>query len=217
MSAFGESPLALASQCVHSEASDFEGHSGYEIAKRAFDFFGALGLLIVFSPLMLILAVAIRLTSSGGAIYWSDRIGRGNKVFRMPKFRSMRVGTPVVATRMLEDPTAHLTPLGSFIRRTSLDELPQLWSILRGDISFVGPRPVLTKEHGLTELRTTFGVHRLRPGLTGWAQINGRDTLTDETKAELDYDYMTRKSLAFDMVILGTTVLKVLRCEGVQH
>jgi O-antigen biosynthesis protein WbqP len=207
----------LAAQFVDCEASAFPGSFSYQITKRMLDFFGAFVLLIAFSPLMLILAVAIRLTSSGGAIYWSDRIGRGNKVFRMPKFRSMRVGTPVVATRMLRDPTSYLTPLGSLIRRTSLDELPQLWSILRGDISFVGPRPVLTKEYRLTELRTAFGVHTIRPGLTGWAQINGRDTLTDETKAKLDCYYMNGQSFAFDMMIVGTTILKVLRCEGVQH
>ena len=159
----------------------------------------------------------MRLTSTGPALYWSDRVGRNNKIFKMPKFRSMRVGTPAVATHLLADAKSHLTPIGSFLRKSSLDELPQLWSILVGDMSFVGPRPALFNQHDLVELRTQQGVQSLVPGLTGWAQVNGRDELPIPDKVKLDAEYLRRKSLAFDVRILWLTFVKVLRRDGVSH
>ena len=185
--------------------------------KRLFDL--ALGLcaaLVLALPVLLV-AVLVRLTSSGPALYWSDRVGKGNRIFRMPKFRSMRVGTPAVATHLLADPKAHLTPIGSFLRKSSLDELPQLWSILKGDMSFVGPRPALFNQDDLIALRTECGVHELVPGLTGWAQVNGRDELPIPEKVKLDTEYLQRKSLIFDIHILWLTFVKVLRRDGVSH
>ena len=166
---------------------------------------------------VLLVAVLVRLTSKGPALYWSDRVGRHNKIFKMPKFRSMRVGTPAVATHLLADPGAHLTPIGSFLRKSSLDELPQLWSILAGDMSFVGPRPALFNQQDLIELRTQLGVHELVPGLTGWAQINGRDELPIPDKVKLDAEYLQRQSLGFDIRILWLTFVKVVRRDGVTH
>ncbi|MFN5882944.1 MAG: sugar transferase, partial [Burkholderiales bacterium] len=151
------------------------------------------------------------------ALYWSDRVGRHNKIFKMPKFRSMRVGTPAVATHLLANPQAHLTPIGSFLRKSSLDELPQLWSILLGDMSFVGPRPALFNQQDLIELRTRSGVHMLTPGLTGWAQVNGRDELPIPKKVELDAEYLARRSFWFDIKILWLTFLKVVQRDGVSH
>lgn len=185
--------------------------------KRLFDLilailFGA----IICLPALLI-AVLIRLTSRGPALYWSNRIGKNNAIFSMPKFRSMQIGTPAVATHLLENPDAYLTPIGSFLRRSSLDELPQLWSILVGDMSFVGPRPALFNQHDLIALRTQNGVHELVPGLTGWAQINGRDELPIVDKVKLDVEYLHRQSLWFDIWILWLTALKVIRKEGVSH
>jgi O-antigen biosynthesis protein WbqP len=185
--------------------------------KRVFDLllaFVAAVLLVV--PVSLV-AVLVRLTSPGPALYWSDRVGRHNAIFRMPKFRSMRVGTPAVATHLLADAKSHLTPIGSFLRRSSLDELPQLWSILVGDMSFVGPRPALFNQHDLIELRTQQGVHKLVPGLTGWAQINGRDELPIPDKVKLDVEYLQRRSLWFDVRILWLTFVKVLHRDGVSH
>ena len=185
--------------------------------KRLFDL--ALGLcaaLVLALPVLLV-AVLVRLTSPGPALYWSDRVGKGNRIFRMPKFRSMRVGTPAVATHLLADPKAHLTPIGSFLRKSSLDELPQLWSILKGDMSFVGPRPALFNQDDLIALRTECGVHELVPGLTGWAQVNGRDELPIPEKVKLDTEYLQRKSLIFDIHILWLTFVKVLRRDGVSH
>lgn len=167
-------------------------------------------------PIALV-AVAVRLTSPGPALYWSNRVGRNNKIFRMPKFRSMRVGTPAVATHLLTDPEAHLTPIGSFLRKSSLDELPQLWSILTGDMSFVGPRPALFNQDDLIALRTDCGVHQLVPGLTGWAQVNGRDELPIPQKVALDAEYLKNKSLWLDIKILWLTFIKVLRSDGVTH
>ncbi len=167
-------------------------------------------------PLVLI-AVAVRCTSSGPALYWSDRVGRNNRTFRMPKFRSMRVDTPAVATHLLDNPGAYLTPIGSFLRKSSLDELPQLWSILRGDMSFVGPRPALFNQQDLIELRTSAGVHALLPGLTGWAQVNGRDELEIPLKVRFDAEYLQRRSMRLDGWILWLTFLKVLRRDGVAH
>lgn len=185
--------------------------------KRGMDFLLALvaGMLLAL-PLLLV-AIAVRLTSPGPALYWSDRVGRYNRIFRMPKFRSMRLGTPAVATHLLADPDACLTPIGSFLRRSSLDELPQLWSILVGDMSFVGPRPALFNQDDLIALRTAQGVHELPPGLTGWAQINGRDELPIPEKVKLDAEYLARRSLAFDVWIIWLTFVKVLRRDGVSH
>jgi len=185
--------------------------------KRVFDIFlGCLAALILFVPVLLV-AIAVRSTSTGPALYWSDRVGRNNVIFKMPKFRSMRVETPAVASHLLADARSHLTPIGSFLRKSSLDELPQLWSILKGDMSFVGPRPALFNQQDLIALRTQLGVHNLMPGLTGWAQINGRDELPIFDKVKLDSDYLVRKSFAFDIYILMLTILKVLKRDGISH
>jgi len=185
--------------------------------KRTFDL--TLGMLAAVTLLIPITVVAllVKLTSPGPALYWSDRVGRHNKIFKMPKFRSMRVGTPAVATHLLANPQAHLTPIGSFLRKSSLDELPQLWSILVGDMSFVGPRPALFNQQDLIELRTRSGVHMLTPGLTGWAQVNGRDELPIPKKVELDAEYLARRSFWFDIKILWLTFLKVVQRDGVSH
>ena len=166
---------------------------------------------------MLLVIVAVRLTSKGAALYWSDRVGRNNVIFKMPKFRTMQVDTPKVATHLLADARSHLTPIGSFLRKSSLDELPQLWSILAGDMSFVGPRPALFNQQDLIDLRTEQGVHMLLPGLTGWAQINGRDELPITEKVKFDVIYMQRQSFWFDLRILWMTLIKVLRRDGVLH
>ena len=185
--------------------------------KRVFDIcLGCLAALILFVPVLLV-AIAVRLTSKGPALYWSDRIGRDNVTFKMPKFRSMRVGTPAMATHLLADARSHLTPIGSFLRKSSLDELPQLWSILMGDMSFVGPRPALFNQHDLIALRTEQGVHTLVPGLTGWAQVNGRDELPIPEKVKLDVAYLKRQSLWFDIRILWLTFVTVLDRDGVSH
>lgn len=185
--------------------------------KRAFDvLLGLFALAATLIPLVLV-ALAVRLTSPGPVLYWSDRVGRDNRIFRMPKFRSMRIDTPAVATHLLESPASWLTPIGSFLRKSSLDELPQLWSILRGHMSFVGPRPALFNQDDLIGLRTEAGVHTLVPGLTGWAQINGRDELPIPEKVKLDAEYLQRQSLWFDLRILWLTFLKVIRRDGVAH
>ncbi len=175
-----------------------------------------LAAMVLFLPVLLV-AIAVRFTSKGPALYWSDRVGRNNAIFRMPKFRSMRVGTPAVATHLLADARSHLTPIGSFLRKSSLDELPQLWSILAGNMSFVGPRPALFNQQDLIALRTEQGVHTLVPGLTGWAQVNGRDELPIPEKVKLDVVYLKRQSLWFDIHILWLTFVKVLRRDGVSH
>ena len=185
--------------------------------KRLFDLGLAAGLAVFLLIPGLVIALLVRLTSRGPALYWSDRVGRDNAIFRMPKFRTMRIDTPAVATHLLGDPKSFLTPIGSFLRKTSLDELPQLWSILTGDMSFVGPRPALFNQHDLVELRTRCGVHRLPPGLTGWAQINGRDELPIPVKVEFDREYLERRSFFFDIRILILTFIKVVRREGVTH
>ena len=185
--------------------------------KRVFDIFLCCpAALILFVPVLLV-AMAVRLTSKGPALYWSDRVGRNNVIFKMPKFRSMLLGTPAVATHLLADAQSHLTPIGSFLRKTSLDELPQLWSILVGNMSFVGPRPALFNQQDLIALRTAQGVHTLVPGLTGWAQVNGRDELPIPEKVKLDVAYLQRQSLWFDLSILWLTFVKVLRRDGVLH
>ncbi|WP_026075971.1 sugar transferase [Noviherbaspirillum massiliense] len=185
--------------------------------KRAFDVFLSLILLLIFALPLLIVALGIKLTSKGPVLYWSDRIGINNHIFRMPKFRTMRVDTPAVATHLLENPTQYLTPIGSFLRKSSLDEFPQLWSILRGDMSFIGPRPALFNQEDLITLRTAHNVHLLVPGLTGWAQINGRDELPISEKVRLDAHYLKRQSFWLDIKILFLTFIKVLRREGVSH
>lgn len=185
--------------------------------KRNFDLvIGVLVLAILILPIIAV-AVAVRLTSKGPALYWSDRVGQNNEIFKMPKFRSMRLGTPAVATHLLTDPIAHMTPIGSFLRKSSLDELPQLWSILVGDMSFVGPRPALFNQDDLINLRTEQGVHKLVPGLTGWAQVNGRDELPIPQKVALDVVYLKRQSFWFDIQILWMTFVKVIRRDGVSH
>jgi len=166
---------------------------------------------------MFVMAIFVRITSKGPALYWSDRVGRKNKIFKMPKFRSMRVDTPDVATHLLSDPDAFLSPIGGFLRRSSLDELPQIWSILKGDMSFVGPRPALFNQDDLITLRTEYGVDKLIPGLTGWAQVNGRDELPIPDKVALDVEYMQKQSFWFDMNILWMTFLKVIKRDGVSH
>jgi len=166
---------------------------------------------------MLVTAFMIRLTSRGPVLYWSDRVGRHNILFKMPKFRSMRVGTPALATHLLDNPQAFLTPIGGFLRKSSLDELPQLWSILKGDMSFVGPRPALFNQHDLIAMRTRHGVHELVPGLTGWAQINGRDELPIPQKVALDVEYLQQRSLWFDMKIIVLTAVRVAKRESVSH
>ena len=185
--------------------------------KRLLDIALALLATLVFALPIAFVAILVRLTSPGPALYWSDRVGRRNRIFRMPKFRTMQVGAPVVATHLLSDPRAHLTPIGPLLRTSSLDELPQLWSILKGDMSFVGPRPALFNQDDLVALRTAAGVHVLAPGLTGWAQVNGRDELAIPEKVRLDTEYLQRCSLAFDLRILWLTVRKVLHREGVAH
>jgi len=186
-------------------------------AKRAFDV--ALGILLLplFSITMMMIALAVKFTSRGPALYWSDRVGRNNKIFRMPKFRTMKMSAPEVATHLLPDPEAHLTAIGPFLRKTSLDELPQIYSILKGDLSFVGPRPALHNQDDLVALRTECGVHELLPGLTGWAQINGRDDLPIPAKVAYDCEYLRKRTLLFDLKILLRTVAKVLRGDGVVH
>lgn len=185
--------------------------------KRTFDILVALVGLALGWPVLLALAMAVRLTSPGPAIHWSRRVGRNNRIFAMPKFRSMRTDTPDVATHLLEDPGRWITPIGGFLRRSSLDELPQLWSVLVGDMSLVGPRPALFNQDDLVALRTEAGVHHLRPGLTGWAQVNGRDELPIPDKVRLDAEYLARRSFGFDLVIILATARTALSARGVSH
>ena len=185
--------------------------------KRCFDVCLALCVLLLLIVPIIMVALLVRITSIGPVLYWSDRVGRCNHLFRMPKFRTMRVDTPAVATHLLADPEQFLTPVGSFLRKSSLDELPQLWSIIRGDMSFVGPRPALFNQDDLVTLRTQYGVDKLVPGLTGWAQINGRDELPIPEKVKLDVDYLHQQSFALDLKIILMTFLKVLRRDGIKH
>lgn len=185
--------------------------------KRLFDLILAFILIIFFALPLIVVAFAVRLTSFGPVLYWSDRVGRGNQIFKMPKFRSMRVDTPKVATHLLENPQSFLTPIGSFLRQSSFDELPQIWSVLVGDMSFVGPRPALYNQDDLITLRTQLEVHALLPGITGWAQVNGRDELPIAVKVDLDFEYMQKKSFFFDIYILYLTFIKVLGRDGVAH
>jgi O-antigen biosynthesis protein WbqP len=185
--------------------------------KRCFDLALVGAALVLLAVPLLVVALLVRLTSRGPILYWSDRVGRNNTIFRMPKFRSMRVGTPAVATHLLDNPDRYLTPIGSFLRTSSLDELPQLWSVLIGDMSFVGPRPALFNQDDLITLRSEYGVHELTPGVTGWAQVNGRDELPIPEKVKLDVEYLQRRSLRFDVYILWLTLVRVLRRDGVVH
>ena len=187
------------------------------MVKQLFDLAMALVAAVFLALPILLVAFAVRYSSPGPALYWSDRVGRNNQIFKMPKFRSMRIDTPAVATHLLDNPSQWLSPIGSFLRKSSLDELPQLWSILKGDMSFVGPRPALFNQHDLIALRTEKGIHELVPGLTGWAQVNGRDEIPIPQKVELDAQYLKRKSFLFDLKILWMTVLKVTAGKGVSH
>jgi len=185
--------------------------------KRLFDFIFSLVLLVCFLLPLVLIALLVRVTSRGTILYWSDRVGRNNTIFKMPKFRTMRTDTPAVATHLLSDPESWLTPIGKFLRKSSLDELPQLLSILNGDMSFVGPRPALYNQDDLIRLRTERGIHHLAPGLTGWAQINGRDELPIPVKVNFDEYYQKHLSFSFDIKILFMTFFKVLRRDGIQH
>ena len=185
--------------------------------KRCFDVILASVLLVLLAPLLACIGVLVRVTSPGPMLYWSDRVGQGNRVFSMPKFRSMQVDTPAVATHLLKQPTRYLTPIGSYLRRSSLDELPQLWCVLVGDMSFVGPRPALFNQDDLIALRTHYGVHELLPGLTGWAQVNGRDELPITEKVRLDFEYLQKISFRFDVIILWRTLKSVAHGKGIAH
>ena len=185
--------------------------------KRLFDLFTAVTLLVLLSIPMVLIFILIRATSNGSVLYWSDRVGKGNKIFKMPKFRSMKIGSPVVATHLIKDADLYLTPIGKFLRRFSLDELPQLFSIIKGDMSFVGPRPALYNQDDLVLLRKEKGVDNLVPGLTGWAQINGRDDITISDKVKLDAEYLELKSFWFDLKILKATLLKSINKDEISH
>ena len=185
--------------------------------KQIFDTALAILFFPVFFLPMLIIALLVKLTSKGPVLYWSDRVGKNNRIFRMPKFRTMRVDTPAVATHLMKNPEQYYTPVGSFLRKSSLDELPQLYSVLKGDMSFVGPRPALFNQDDLIELRTKKGIHKLIPGITGWAQINGRDDLPIPEKVVLDEYYLNNRSFMFDLKTLFLTLLSVISSQGVQH
>ena len=185
--------------------------------KRLFDFVVASTAIVILAVPMGVVAILVKLTSKGPILYWSDRVGKNNKIFKMPKFRSMRVDTPAVATHLLTNPDAYLTSIGGFLRKSSLDELPQLWTIIKGDMSLVGPRPALFNQDDLIALRTQYGVHILTPGLTGLAQINGRDELPIVDKVKIDTEYLHKKNFVLDIVILWKTLIKVLVREGVSH
>ena len=190
---------------------------GITLVKRLMDIVLAVWLLTVLSIPLGIIAALIRFSSKGPALYWSDRIGKGNTIFRMPKFRTMRQGTPAVATHLMNNPDRYVTPIGRILRKLSLDELPQLYSVLKGDMSFVGPRPALFNQDDLVALRTKKGIHRLVPGVTGWAQINGRDELPIPIKVQYDEYYLHHRSLGFDLRILALTIIRVVRGSGVTH
>jgi len=185
--------------------------------KRIFDLLLGCILFAILAIPMLIIFIAVRLSSKGAALYWSDRVGRNNTIFKMPKFRSMLIETPVVATHLLDNPDAYLSPIGGFLRRSSLDELPQLFSVLKGDMSFIGPRPALFNQDDLIALRVENGIDKLLPGITGWAQVNGRDELSIPDKVALDAEYLDRQSFWFDVKILWMTLLKVVKRDGVSH
>ena len=185
--------------------------------KRLFDFILALFLILLLMAPIIIITILIKLTSRGAAIHWSERVGKNNVVFKMPKFRSMKIETPDLATHLLKDSSSTLTPVGSFLREYSLDEIPQLWSIIKGDMSFVGPRPALFNQDDLIKLRSTYGIEKILPGLTGWAQVNGRDDLPITEKVQKDVEYLQRHSFLFDLKILWLTFLKVIKKDGISH
>ena len=185
--------------------------------KRIFDLLSSIIIIISLSFVLLVIYFLVRITSPGPVLFWSDRVGQNNKIFKMPKFRTMVVDTPVVATDLLIDATSRFTPIGSFLRKYSIDELPQLWCVIKGDMSLVGPRPALYNQYKLIKLRTKKNIHLLCPGLTGWAQVNGRDDLSNEEKVILDYEYSKRKNFIFDIKILYLTFFKVLRSKGIAH
>jgi O-antigen biosynthesis protein WbqP len=185
--------------------------------KRLFDIVFSIVLLVILLIPMILIAIAVKASSGGKILYWSDRVGRDNIVFKMPKFRSMVTNTPAMATHLLQNPKSALTPIGNFLRKYSLDEFPQLWSIIKGDMSFVGPRPALFNQEDLISLRSTQGVDKILPGLTGWAQINGRDELPIAEKVKMDAEYLERRSFFFDLKILWLTFLKVVRKDGISH
>lgn len=185
--------------------------------KRYLDIFLAFSVAVVMVLPFIIITLLIKLTSNGPALYWSERVGRNNRIFRMPKFRTMQAHAPVVATHLLSKPDMYLTPIGKFLRMSSLDELPQLWSILKGDMGFVGPRPALFNQDDLIVLRTQYGIHRLLPGLTGWAQISGRDELSIPEKVKFDAEYLIKRSFVFDICILWKTFIKVMKCKDISH
>lgn len=187
------------------------------LMRRLFNLLCSASLLLLFAVPWLCIALAIRITSRGPSLYWSDRVGRDNQLFRMPKFRTMRVGTPALPTHLLTAPSSHLTAIGGLLRRSSLDEIPQLWCILKGDMTFVGPRPALFSQSDLILLRTQSGVSKLLPGLTGWAQVNGRDELSIPEKVRFDAEYLRRRSLFFDLKIVWRTLFKVAAQSGVAH
>jgi len=205
-------PLSYVKRCYFLQIAKF-----FLPMKRSLDIFFSVVLLGLICGLGVFIAIIVSLTSPGPAIYWSDRVGQRNRIFKMPKFRTMRIDTPAVATHLLSDPEKALTPIGSFLRRTSLDELPQLWSILKGDMSFVGPRPALFSQYDLIALRTQYGVDALVPGLTGWAQVNGRDALPIADKVEFDLQYLQNRSFGMDMKILYMTFVKVIHRSGISH
>jgi O-antigen biosynthesis protein WbqP len=197
--------------------AEYESEWIFITVKRFFDLIlGVIVFVLLVAP-MLLIVIVIRLTSKGSTVYWSNRVGKNNKIFKMPKFRSMSTDAPAVATHLLDNPDVYLSPIGGFLRSTSLDELPQLFSVLRGDMSFVGPRPALYNQDDLITLRTQKGVDKLLPGITGWAQVNGRDNLSISDKVVLDVEYMSRQSFWFDMKILWMTFLKVIKRDGVSH
>ena len=185
--------------------------------KRIFDLLLGVAILALLVVPMLLISIAVRFSSKGPVLYWSDRIGKNNKIFKMPKFRSMLIDTPAVATHLLDNPDTYLSPIGGFLRRSSLDELPQLFSVLKGDMSFIGPRPALFNQDDLIALRAEKGVDKLLPGITGWAQVNGRDELSIPDKVALDVEYLNRQSFWFDIKILWMTFLKVINRDGVSH
>jgi len=197
--------------------AEYESRWLFITVKHFFDLILGVVVFILLAAPMLLIVIIVRLTSKGFALYWSDRVGKNNKIFKMPKFRSMLIDTPAVATHLLDNPDSYLSPIGGFLRRTSLDELPQLFSVLKGDMSFVGPRPALFNQEDLIALRKEKGVDKLLPGITGWAQVNGRDELSIPDKVALDVEYLNRKSFWFDIKILWMTFLKVINRDGVSH
>ena len=203
---------------THINAVRYQSHyQFFKVMKRLFDLILGIALVIALLIPFILITISVYVTSRGPVIYWSTRVGQDNHLFQMPKFRSLRKETPVLATHLLENPSKWLTPIGSFLRKSSLDELPQLWSILLGDMSFVGPRPALFNQNDLIALRTEVGVQTLKPGLTGWAQVNGRDEIPINQKVKFDVEYLNRRCFKFDLYILWLTFLKVMKSDGVLH